>query len=145
MDDEDYEALVSRGSWHFDRYAKRVEETAETGKRVVYMHRLLIKVPDDKQVDHINGDRLDNRKSNLRLMTIAENTARQHKFRGGSSRFKGVAWDKSRNRWKAYIGKDYRKIQLGRFDNEVEAAKAYDAAALGLFGLDAIVNFPEGG
>lgn len=134
VDDADYDWLSSLGSWHFDRYAKRV--TRKEG--VVYMHRLIVRATKG-HIDHINGDKLDNRRSNLRVCTPQQNV--HHTMsRKGTSVYKGVSWDKRRNKWKAVIGYEYRRIDIGRYDTEREAALAYNDMARSLHGNFAVLN-----
>lgn len=93
------------------------------------------------EVDHRNGDGLDNRRDNLRYATRARNTANRASV-GGSSRFKGVSWSKRDKIWYANICVNYRTIYLGTYRNEEDAARAYDAAAKKYFGAFARPNFP---
>ena len=95
----------------------------------VLMHRTIINAPKGVIVDHKNGDGLDNRRCNLRLCTTAENI-RNAGSRGGSSKYKGVWYDKKRSLWRARIKVSYKEVYLGRFSTELEAAQAYDEAAL---------------
>jgi hypothetical protein len=92
------------------------------------------------EVDHINGDGLDNRKSNLRLATRAQNGCNLRPQQGKSSRFKGVAWHVC-GKWRAHISPNRTQIALGLFDDEIDAALAYDMAALAQFGEFARPNF----
>lgn len=112
----------------------------------VYMHRQVTGCPQGLQVDHINKDRLDNRRENLRVCTRSQNNAANRKRKGGSSRFRGVSFSKDvkhrRKPWIAQIQKDGKNKRLGRFDNEVDAAKRYDEYALKFFGEFANLNFP---
>ncbi len=108
------------------------------------MHRFIIGVEDSKvHVDHINHDTLDNRKSNLRLCTHAENGRKQKKSqKGGSSKYKGV-YKYSDNRVKPFTAQikfNYKRIHLGYFATEREAAIAYNKAALHYFGEFALLN-----
>lgn len=109
------------------------------------MHRLILKVPvgHPDQVDHINGNTLDNREENLRRVTQSQNKANRCSKRG-KSKFKGVVWDKQVSKWKSSIGKDHKHINIGRFQTEEEAARAYDKKAIELYGEYAKLNFPEG-
>lgn len=116
-----------------------------------YMHRVLLGVSDPRiQVDHINLDTLDNRRSNLRIVTNQQNAFNQAPRRG-TSRFKGVCWHKSVGKWNAQIGHNGRVRSLGVFESEIDAARAYDEAALRLFGEFARTNesmgllVPDGG
>ena len=84
------------------------------------------------QLDHINGDRGDNRISNLRRATNAENMRNTRRFSNNTSGFKGVS--ARRGRWRATITKDYRQIYLGDFDSAEKAHAAYAQAATDLFG-----------
>ena len=82
-----------------------------------------------KYLDHINGDTSDNRLANLREATNYENQHNQGRRKNNTSGYKGVSWDKSMNKWEAYITKDYKKVHLGYFDTTEEAFKAYTEEA----------------
>lgn len=152
VDDEDFEAL-SRHRWYAHRiprkngppsfYAARSITRTINGKpknKQVLMHRVLM--PGVVQVDHRDGDGLNNVRSNLRPATNSQNAAnRRRKLTTASSRFRGVSWDKKRNRWEAHIKVNQRKRHLGLFDREEDAARAYDAAASESFREFAVLNF----
>ena len=105
------------------------------------MHRVILNTPMGMDTDHINGNGLDNRRCNLRICTHAENISNQRKYSNTMlSKFKGVSWDKSRNRWIVYIGVHPKRIFLGRFKTEIDAAIAYDNAARKYFGEFACTN-----
>ncbi len=92
-------------------------------------------------IDHINLDKLDNRIENLRLCSYSQNSAyRPKQTRKTTSRFKGVSWQSSFNKWRAYIVVDGKKRGLGSFEIEEDAAKAYNQAAINAFGEFAILN-----
>ena len=99
------------------------------------------------QVDHIEGIKLDCRKSKLRLATNQQNMWNKGKKKNPngyySSKFKGVSWHKRDQVWAAYIAKDYKLIHLGYHKDEIEAAKLYDITAKELYGEFAKLNFPE--
>jgi len=96
-------------------------------------------------VDHINCDGLDNRRANLRLATRQQNKCNSRpSSHGGTSRYKGVWWEKDKRKWRAAVGFNGKIKHLGAFDNEIEAAKARDAAAKKYHGQFAWLNFPDG-
>lgn len=104
------------------------------------MHRLIMDAPSGVEVDHINGNGLDNRRCNLRLCTRSENSQNMRKRNGTTSRFKGVCFFKRLGLWRARIMKDRREYSLGYFKDETAAAKAYNAAAVRHFGDFAKLN-----
>lgn len=108
--------------------------------RSVSMHRYLMGFPEGV-VDHINGDTLDNRKSNLRVCSHAENLRNRHRTSINKSGFKGVSRATRGKPWAATIGHNYSTIHLGQFDTAEAAAEAYDVAALQLHGDFAVTNF----
>lgn len=93
-------------------------------------------------VDHCNHDTLNNRRENLRLCTVAQNTANQRKSIRNTSGFKGVSWDRQNRQWEAKVCINGHRIFLGRFADLIEAARAYDAGAIKYFGEFAYTNFP---
>lgn len=114
----------------------------------IYWHTFITNPPSGKIVDHINGDSLDNRRSNLRVGTRVQNNMnraanRTRKGRPTTSPYKGVSWDRSRNKWTARIGYNYKCISLGYFDSPEDGARAYDSKAKELFGECAYQNFPS--
>jgi|WetSurMetagenome_2_1015567.scaffolds.fasta_scaffold348709_2 hypothetical protein len=151
VDEIDF-ADVNRWNWNAMRcqgglwYAIRGRTTGEqniTGKLApVLLHRYLIRSESAKRVDHRDGNGLNNRMSNLRIVTSSQNGMNMRARSGGSSRFKGV-WRPTR--WRASIKIDRGTIRLGSFATEEEAARAYDEAARRLFGEFAAVNFPRDG
>lgn len=109
-----------------DGYAVRDARVGEgVGKRVISLAKALMDVAprDSRQVDHINRDRLDNRRSNLRVCTHAQNHQNVPGHPRSTSRFRGVSWDSARQRWAAYVMLAGRTHHLGRFERETEAAE----------------------
>lgn len=146
VDDADYEAVMAAGPWYAlvkaDRqtvYAQRNIRRSNGERSGQYMHKFLT---GWDQTDHRNGDGLDNQRDNLRPATGSENNRNSRLRKDNTSGFKGVQWDKQRRRWVAGIRVSGRQRQIGSYDNPVDAAHAYDAAARELFGAFARPNFP---
>lgn len=89
------------------------------------LHRFILNAPKNKQIDHINGNGLDNRKSNLRLCTPQENARNRTKQKNNKSGLKGVSFDKTRNKWVARIKIQNRYKFLGRFESKELAYSKY--------------------
>lgn len=142
VDDEDVE-MLSGFKWYAAQLNKgQFYAICHPSKHIqIRMHRILVDAPDGFDVDHANGNTLDNRKCNLRIATRSQNQANA-KPRGGVSKYKGVSFH--RNRWCASITKDKTRTHLGCFGSEEDAAKAYDAAAVVAYGEFARTNFPQG-
>jgi HNH endonuclease len=102
------------------------------------MHNLMLGI---KYVDHADENGLNNRRQNLRPCTNAQNQQNTG-GRGGASRFKGVSWVAGKRRWKVAFRHDGAHHFVGYYRDEVEAARAYDAAILPLAGKFARMNFP---
>lgn len=115
---------------------------AWNGNQHVYMHRLIAGAGPKQLVDHWNSDGLDNRRNNLRTASPSQNLANQRPQRGRTSQYKGVYWDKARQRWTATIHINGKTRSLGRHKTEDAAARAYDHAATEAWGRFARLNFP---
>jgi len=109
----------------------------------VYLHRIIMDNPPGFEIDHISGDKLDNRRSNLRLANKAQNRTNTPKRNGTASRFKGVAWNRRLGRWHAQLTSQGVHYSGGYFHSETLAALAYDAMARRLHGKYAGLNFPD--
>jgi hypothetical protein len=107
------------------------------------MHREVIDIPQGLVCDHTNHNGLDNRKTNVRPATSSQNSCNARKRTKTISRYRGVSRDASSNRYRARIKLNGRQIHLGTFDDQEQAAKAYDAAAKKYHGEFAVLNFPD--
>lgn len=130
VDDELFDELM-KFHWHTSKGNGGFYAARRIGSRIAFMHKLVINM-DIKgvEVDHINGNTLDNRRSNLRPATRQENARNGKKHGSGSSQYKGVTWDANRHKWRAQIRVVPGNTKyLGRYDDEKEAALAYNQAA----------------
>lgn len=141
VDNEDYD-LVSQYKWHICKPRNITYAQSRVGYRSIYMHRVILGLISRKeQSDHINGNGLDNRRSNLRQCHQNNNSANAGKYNlKGYSQYKGVTYDKSRKEWRSQIRVNYKRINLGKFDTEIDAARAYNGAAKHHFGEFARLN-----
>ena len=148
VDDEDFER-INRISWHAHFSHGSWYANGKVGKRpnrkCVHLHRVImgLEFGDERQIDHINHDGLDNRKCNLRICNNAENNRNKKPQVGCGSLYKGVWWNKRNKKWIVGITYNYKQFHIGCFDVEIEAAKAYDIKAKELFGEFANTNFKE--
>lgn len=137
VDDCDFD-FIRQWSWNIcpKGYAIRTDRT--NGKTTVYMHKSIAEIAGISikglQVDHIDGDKLDNRRSNLRPATNQQNQANVGPQSNNTSGYKGVHFHKSSGKYVARIGVSYKRIQLGSYATAEEASKAYQDASLKYFG-----------
>lgn len=101
---------------------------------VGYLHRFIMECPEGMVVDHINGDKLDNRKSNLRICTAEENALNNKIYATNKSGYPGVSWFKKTNKWRARIQVQGNEIHLGLFESLEDAIAARQQAELEYFG-----------
>lgn len=138
VDDADYEEL-SRFKWCAHRNSKKVNNPfyvvrgirLPSGKRtMVLMHRVLLDAPANIQVDHVDGNPLNNQRSNLRLASASQNQHNRAVQKNNTSGYKGVSWHKTHCKWRAKIRYAGKYLHLGYFDTAEEAAEHYDFAAV---------------
>lgn len=140
VDDNMFEYL-NQWKWHYHQgYARR--NTKINGKRkIISIHQIVMNTPDGFDTDHINGNKLDNRKENLRICTHEENTQNKNLSRDNISGYKGVNKRKKNGKWRARIIYKGKEISLGEYFFIEDAAKAYDIAAIEYFREFAKLNF----
>ncbi|MCK9461451.1 MAG: HNH endonuclease [Proteobacteria bacterium] len=126
---EDFEWLTSLGKWQFDRYAYYTRKV-NGKKKSVRMHRLIAEkmvgaIPEGMVTDHINGDKLDNRRENLRVVTYSANSRNRREECTKSYAPAGIYWDKFRKRWKVQTSICGKTFNVGRYDTLEEAKESY--------------------
>ena len=139
VDEQDYQEL-SQYKWYLiDGFAARTIKK-ENKRTTIYMHRVIMDAPIGISVYHINHNKLDNQRENLRLV---KGSARMHRRPSvkHSSKYRGVYWCKDKRKWIAEIKVYKKQIRLGRFEVEKDAAVAYDEAARKYYGSLARTNF----
>lgn len=148
IDEEEYTSVM-KNRWRvffngFTFYAVRTV-SLHGHRTTLYMHRELMGLvaKDGKYVDHINRNGLDNRKSNLRIVSPLINTLNRKLQKNNVSGYRGVSWDNRTGKWRAAIQYNRKHKSKGYYNNLLEAAHAYDRAAIKCFGAEAILNFPE--
>ena len=139
IDDEDFD-LVNQYQWRGHKGGKNCDHVYAVTR--LRMHRLIMNAPPGMVVDHINGDTLDNRKSNLRICSTAQNQ-QNGKARGGSSRFKGVSYNAQKKRWLGAFMANGKTYYVGCFIDEEECARAVDKKRKEVCGDYATTNLFE--
>jgi len=140
IDDEDFERVNSL-KWYASKTESGFRAQRVYQKKSLFMHRFLMSAIEGQEVDHINGNQLDNRKINLRFCSSSQNKMNRGKSPLNTSGFKGVSWDEKNKKWKAQIQIEGKNINLGRFNTKEKAAKAYDNAAIIYHGKFAKLNY----
>ena len=141
IDKDDFEKVI-RQKWSVYDSKMTMYAISRTGGRKINMHNFV--KPFKEKADHANGNGLDNRKNNLRPATSTQNSQNRRIGQHNTSGFKGVRWRDRENKFISIISVSKKPIVLGYFDNPIEAAKAYDQAAIMHFGEFARTNKMEG-
>lgn len=140
VDREDADLRVL--TWHCTSHGRAARSRIEDHK-TIYLHKVIAeRMGIVGEIDHIDNDPLNNRRSNLRGCTRTQNQANAPKSRGSTSQYKGVHWSESHSGWVAQIKHNEKVTYLGQFEDEMDAALTYDAAAKKEFGEYAKLNFP---
>jgi HNH endonuclease/AP2 domain-containing protein len=144
VDEADYEWL-KQWRWQFQHgYAIRVTKFLGVSK-TLFMHREIMNPQKGFEVDHINHNKLDNRRENLRICTRSQNQSNNGLSRINTSGFKGVTFHKKTQKWQSQIGIDGKIVYIGLFDTPEKAAHAYDEVAREKHGVFANLNFDQEG
>jgi len=135
--------------WHFDNGYASAIWYVDNVKYHTFLHEAIMQlsgqeVPDGKEVDHKDGNRLNCLDDNLRICTRPENQQNRSKLSNNTSGHKGVSWSKSNKKWQAQITVSGKRIHLGYFDTKEDAARAYNVAAMKYYGEFAVLNTIEG-
>lgn len=140
VDDEDFDKL-NKYKWciNSNNYALRRASGKDGDGKIIYMHRVIIGETNGLLVDHINRDKTDNRKSNLRLANKSQNCMNRSSSNHTSS-YKGVGFHKQSGKWRSFIFLENKYVHLGLFENEKDAAITYNKSAEKLFKEFAYLN-----
>jgi hypothetical protein len=137
VDNDDYKELVKF------KWLKTIHGYASSslgaGRRE-YMHRLVLNAKPGQEIDHINGNKLDNRKENLRVVTRSQNARNMKPHKDGSSKYKGVYWDKTRKSFRVQVCSFGKRYYGGSFKDEKEAGRKYNELAIKIHGEYAYLN-----
>lgn len=144
VDDGDFD-VVSRFKWHAHKSGTKyyaMTDLGTDGKRtMLYMHKLILyPTPRGREIDHVNGNGLDNRKENMRFASRQQNSMNRPPPRNNTSGFKGVGWHKKSSKWKAAASVGGKTIHLGLFGSKAEAADAYNRYVSSRFQNFAFLN-----
>ena len=148
VDVEDFEQL-NQYKWQCSCYGyatRSVTEANDLGSRQVdvYMHKVLCPTPEGMVTDHVNRNKLDNRKANLRPATRKQNNwNRSPKTDNRKTRYHGISWKKDVKKWRVRLAINGKSQSFGSYSDEIEAARAYDRVAKQHRGPFAVLNFPE--
>lgn len=144
--DEDHE-MLSKYRFHFDGSYPRayVKGSYKTKQKQVRMHQLIMPCEPGFMIDHIDGNKLNNTRENLRIVDVYQNSQNSKKKRSAktTSEYKGVSWHSERKKWRSEIAVDNQRAFIGLYDDEEECARASDSACLFYHGEFAVTNFKD--
>ncbi len=147
--DDKYFEWLSKFKWYALKDANTFYVRRRNKNKSDIMHRIIVeehigrKLKPEEHIDHEDHNGLNNQINNLRVCTHRQNNMNREKLANCSSQYKGVSWNKYMKKWHALIQIEKKRKHLGYFNNEIEAAKAYDQSASEHFGEFANLNFPE--
>lgn len=141
VDDINFQ-IINRYTWHAVERQHLIYAEGYVHGKVIFLHNFIMNPPRYYIVDHKDNNGLNNQEVNLRICRFTDNNRNRRKF-GNSSQYKGVYFDRQYNKWKASIKLEGKVVCIGRFDSEIEAAKAYDMVAIRFFKEFTKINFPE--
>ncbi len=139
VDDEDYN-LLNQFYWSVDKDGTVTSSLKGKLKKRIILARFLLNPPDNLEIDHIDGNRLNNQRSNLRFATSNQNKMNRGPRKDNTSGYKGVSWHKQRSKWTVRIKANGKYLSLGLYDNKIDAAKVYNKSAIKYFGDYAWLN-----
>ena len=134
VDDDIYDA-VSIHKWFVVKRCQTFYAGRWVKRKCVLMHRFIMNLTERNELcDHADHNGLNNQRDNLRKCNFTQNCSNNTSSRSGSSKYLGVSWDKKRSKWAANLTTNRKKLFLGRYENEVDAALAYNTAAIKIHG-----------
>lgn len=134
VDEETYEQFVKGYRFRMSNNGYVMFSSSKDGLCHKLLHRMIMDCPEDMMIDHINHDKLNNSRNNLRICTNQQNNMNKGKQKNNKSGIIGVHWDKKSEKWKATIRLNGKPIYLGRFDDLEEASQARKDAEIKYFG-----------
>ncbi len=141
VDNEDFEK-INQWKWQLSSkgYAHKNKPKLYGKRGKLLLHHIVMKPPSGMVIDHINGNTLDNRKSNLRICTISQNLRNKKIGKNNTTGYKGIYWNKKNLKWQTNIGVNGKSIHIGVYQNKIDAARAYNKASVKYFGEFARLN-----
>jgi hypothetical protein len=143
VDDEDYERVMAAGPWHVYLNKHMWYPRRRVGKRHQPLANFVLGTVDSCMIDHIDHNGLNNCKHNLREVSYTENNHNRRKQHNTTSTYYGVSRSTSGDSWEASIRKDGKYYYIGKFRDQLTAARAYDNKARELYGVMARLNFSD--